>query len=385
MDKIILDLLKENGRVIIPDFGAFIVKQKSPFTVIFNEFLQYNDGALIGAVSTKEAINRDDAATKTKEFIKEIQDKLSKGEEVTLLGIGVLTKSTTGKISIKEIGAASEIPKKSDSVDTDTPKKEEPKTVEFDLDEKKKPSESKLQKNEVAKPAAKKVLPGGIPEPKVKKELPKTAPKKVAPSATTKKEMPKAEPIKKEEPVKSSEAPPITEYYSEGSGKNKWNIVLWIVVILIVNGAIIGFFFFGDEIKSFFGKNPDTFETQLSDITPTEEETTAIIDTLTEEPAIEPVIESTHEEEEVEEQQATQEMFAGTKYYVVAGVFSVETNADNLVTELRKQGYNSEKFAKIGNMHAVCYDVFPTKREADRLMLKIQRDVNSGAWIKVID
>lgn len=383
MDKIILDLLKENGRVIIPDFGALIVKQKSPFTVIFNEFLQYNDGALIGAVEKTENIDRDNAAAKTREFTKEIQTKLGKGEEITLTGIGVLTKSATGKISIKEIGAPDEAQKKAEPAKTTPPKKEESKTVEFDLEENKKPADTSTKSKETPKTSTKKDLPGGIPEKKEKKELPKSAPKKEIHRPAAKKELPKSAPIRKEEPVKTVETPPITEYYSEGTGRNKWNIVLWIVVILVVNGAIIGFFFFSDEIKALFGKKTDTIESQIPETTILEEETPVAIDTLTEEKVVEPVIESTPEDNE--EQQASHEIFAGTKYYVVAGVFSIEANADNLVTELRKQGYNAEKFAKIGNMHAVSYDVFPTKREADRLMLKIQRDVNAGAWIKIID
>lgn len=390
MDKIILDLLKENGRVIIPDFGALIVKQKSPFTVIFNEFLQYNDGALISAVATNKSIERDDAASKTREFTKGIQDKLNAGEEVTLEGIGVLIKSATGKISIKE-AVATETPGKSTPP---TEQKEAPKTVEFDIEEKKKPAEAPgATSKEPVSSGAKKDLPGGV-TPRQKKELPKSAPKKDLPGSTPIKEMPKSAPrtTQNAEPQKTktvtdtvSETPPITEYYSENGKRNKLSIVIWIIVILIVNGAIIGVFFFNDEIKAIFNKEPKTegIETNLPEVTPIEEEAPVIDDTLVEESAGEPVIESTPEE--VEEPQPSQEVFAGTKYYVVAGVFRVESNADNLVSELRNKGYNSEKFTKIGNMYAVSYDVFPTKREADRLMLKIQRESDPGAWIKIID
>lgn len=403
MDKIILDLLKENGRVIIPDFGALIVKQKSPFTVIFNEFLQYNDGALIGAIATKNAIERDDAAAKTKEFTKEIQGKLDKGEEISLEGIGVLTKSATGKISIKEAGETTETPKKQEKpVEKKT---EEVKTVEFDLEETKKPEEKPPLKKEPPKSTTKKTLPGGTPSGRVKKELPKSSPKKEIPGSTQKKplpkaapktevpkkEMPKAAPVAKAAPAKTAstqtasgtETPPITEYYSEGNGRNKWSIILWIVVIVVVNGAIIGFVLFRDELKSFFAKK-DNIETSIPETSPIVEETPpAVTETPGEEAVIEPVIDETPEEVEVQE--PVQEIFAGTKYYVVAGVFKIESNADKLVIELRKKGYNAEKFGKIGNMHAVSYDVFPTKREADRLMLKIQREVDKGAWIKIVD
>lgn len=402
MDKIILDLLKENGRVIIPDFGALIVKQKSPFTVIFNEFLQYNDGALIGAIATKNAIERDDAATKTREFTKNIQGKLDKGEEVNLEGIGVLKKSSTGKISIQEANQAKDDPK---PVEKPIEKPEEVKTVEFDIEETKKPEEKSPIRKEVSGTGVKKTMPGGTPSSRVKKELPKSSSKKEIPGTTQKKPLPKAgskkEILKKEIPKaapaakatatkttttptssQGTETPPITEYYSEGNERNKWNIFLWIIVIIVVNGAIIGFVLFRDELKSFFAKK-ENIETTIPETAPIIEETPVITEPIDAAEAIEPVIEETLEE--VELQNPAQEIFAGTKYYVVAGVFKIESNADKLVVELRKEGYNAEKFAKIGHMHAVSYDVFPTKREADRLMLKIQQEVDKGAWIKIVD
>ena len=70
---------------------------------------------------------------------------------------------------------------------------------------------------------------------------------------------------------------------------------------------------------------------------------------------------------------------------MVAGVFREESNADNLVIDLQNKGYNSEKFGKIGALHAVSFDVFQTKREADQFMMKIKREVDTDAWIRVID
>ena len=47
MEKYITELLDNNVRVVLPDLGAFIVKQRKPLKIIFNEFLKYNDGLLI--------------------------------------------------------------------------------------------------------------------------------------------------------------------------------------------------------------------------------------------------------------------------------------------------------------------------------------------------
>jgi cell division septation protein DedD len=68
----------------------------------------------------------------------------------------------------------------------------------------------------------------------------------------------------------------------------------------------------------------------------------------------------------------------------VAGVFREEQNADNLVIELRNQGYNSEKFGKIGKLHAVSFGVYTSKSEAEKELRRIKQGVNPEAWIKVV-
>ena len=75
---------------------------------------------------------------------------------------------------------------------------------------------------------------------------------------------------------------------------------------------------------------------------------------------------------------------SGTRYYVVAGVFRDENNADNLVSDLRKKGFNAEKFGNIGNLHAVSYDVFETKAAADRFLRKVQKETDPEAWIRIV-
>lgn len=58
MEEILIELLKNNTKVIIPDFGAFIVKQRNPFQVVFNEFLRFNDGLLIDSISKRKIFQK---------------------------------------------------------------------------------------------------------------------------------------------------------------------------------------------------------------------------------------------------------------------------------------------------------------------------------------
>ena len=366
MKDLIVKLLKENGRVIIPDFGAFIIKTKSPFIVIFNEFLQYNDGALIGAAEEKLKIERDEAAKKVKEYATDIISKLEKGTTINLSEIGILSKSATGKITLSATEA--DVPKETKEI------KEEPApTVEFDIAETKAKPEPQNNKKNIPEVKKEKVSP---PDAKtINKPL---EVKKVTPPIVKTSEKHIEE--KKDSPAK--EPMPISEYYEDNTSRNRRNVILWIILIVLINGTLVGYIFFDDEIKGLFGKNNALQNDQQIDTPEITDENIPIIDEhSTREDEL--IIEDTSEE--VLETEQSSAMHAGKKYYVVAGVFKEETNADNLVESLKQKGYNAEKFGKIGTLHTVSYEVFPTKQEADDFMLKMKREVDSEAWIRIVD
>jgi nucleoid DNA-binding protein len=390
MNKLILNLLKENGRLIIPDFGALIVKQKAPFKVIFNEFLQYNDGALIAALSDQEKISQEEAAAKIKQLTAEFNKKLNAGEQIKLPKIGLLSKSQTGKITLSD-PPENEIKKtekenEGTNIPEENPEEKVKNDIEFEIQEE--PEKEETKETEQQEPIKKEP----IKEPETRLAQPE---KKITTQEPVKKqtEQSKTPPVPKSGPTKTTtpdpqgrQTPPITEYYNNEPQRNWTSIILWIVVIIVVNGAIFGFFFFGDEIKTFLGKNKSEMvsdDEKLSD-----NELIDIVDsTLEESPTVQADTELLIEDQQEENTEAPTEapIFSGTKYYVVAGVFRDETNADNLAVKLRKEGYNAEKFGKIGQMYAVSYDVFPTKKEADSYMMKIKREVDKDTWIRVVD
>lgn len=398
MDELILTLLKENGRIIIPDFGALLVKQKNPFTVIFNEFLQYNDGALIAAVETSMKINRDAATQKVKDLTIEYQDKLNKGEKIILNEIGILTKNSTGKISL--ISKEDNLKEQSKPISSTLPGKEEKvNTVEFDLEPEVKNDQKPVIKEPEKKPIERtfeKPVENPVAEKKIE-PVTTNKPINTQPNTPIKKpetpiSKPKETVADKKSDVNSSLKPPIQKYaYTPEPVRNKKSIFLWVFIIVVVNGAIIGYFLYGDKIKQYLAskKSPAKTETLVSkEATP---EQPVIDSTITDEPALQnveavpqDVVESTPETAPETTPKTTQ-AFAGTKYFVVAGVFRDESNADKLVKELRDKGYNAEKFGKIGNMYSVSYDVFQSKQEADNFMLKIKDKIDNEAWIKVID
>lgn len=361
MEELIVGLLKDNGRVIIPDFGAFIVKTKSPLKVIFNEFLQYNDGALIGATSKKLGVEREEAAKKVKDYSAKLISELDKGVVIALPEIGNLSKSSTGKITLGDADA--ETPA---TPETEVKDEKAATSVEFDVSE---------------------TQPKSEPAPKAK-ETPKTSVPPIPPKIEKKPEIKKEEPVApKPEPVKQEaekEPTPIAEYYEEEPTRNKLNFVLWAILIVLVNGAIIGYFIFDEEIKSLFSKDKSPEIETIIDTPSITEEEVPIIDESTTAVVEEPIIEE-DPIDDIPEPTSPSAEISGKKYYVVAGVFKEESNADKLVITLTQKGYNAEKFGKIGALHAVSFDVFPTKKEADQFMMKMKKEVDAETWIKIVD
>ncbi len=384
MEKYLLQILETNNRVIIPEFGAFIIKQKNPLTIIFNEFLQYNDGMLVDAISKSERIERDAAKKKIDDFTANINSELERNGHYTISKIGTLTKGSTGKISLEK-----EEPKKPGKKEAkpaevsekkEAPPKEEAKTTAKKAAETKEESIEIIQEKPVQERKKEEEKP---PITKEEKKTEKEIPKKPEPEVKTK---PVVEPtISAEEKPKdkSSEVkqPVYTSTTSYSSNKrSRTRLIVWLIIIVLINGGLVIYFFYNEEISALFNKEPvemmkseSSPEEQLQPEIEPDEETYEDItnDYIEEEP-----------EETIETPPATVE--SGSRYYVVAGVFRNENNADNLVIELKQKGYNSEKFGKIGSLHAVSYNVYYSKAEAEQELRKIQNEVDPEAWIKEI-
>jgi nucleoid DNA-binding protein len=113
--ELIIELLKEYKRVIIPDFGTFILKEsqsahgeiKESQIVVFNDFLKYNDGFLIDQLARRETIDRLTAGQQVNAFVARMQFNLTRYQEYTIPGLGTLYKDVSGIIRFKQTERAS--------------------------------------------------------------------------------------------------------------------------------------------------------------------------------------------------------------------------------------------------------------------------------------
>lgn len=446
MDKYIFQILENNSRVIVPEFGAFIVKQRSPLTIVFNEFLQYNDGMLVDTVSKGEGTGRDEAKKKIDDFVKSINEKLSKGESFPVSGLGILVKSNTGKISLElePDGAApdekNKAPEKTPAPPKETPKtgteekkaadKTDKKTQETakTIKEPEKPvsdkpktetraaekkdsqqrkdtpdssSESKTaavgagttKKTEPEKKPAEDIRKKPIPEKPLHANQPKTATGQPSGSSTAVRS--DSRPTGSHTGVSHTsadsdrKATPSERGSKSGRKRNVW---LWVIIIVLVNAGIVGIFYSQGFFDGLFTSQPEeeilplieeSNET-VEDAAP--EEMEPMIEEFTDEPVEEQSAEAAQSRPPVSQPvQPSRTKFNGKRYYVVAGVFSIESNADGLVDELIRKGYDAEKFGKIGNLHAVSFGVFSNSSDANAFLAKMRTKENPDAWIKVVE
>jgi nucleoid DNA-binding protein len=144
MKEFIVKALDVNATTIIPNLGAFMRMGKS---VLFNEFLKYDDGKLANFIAEQKSIEVAQAKEEVSQFSKSLTSDFETGKSVFFEGIGELKKED-GKLKLEPITS-------SETIVNPEVKKEEvlpevvapPKIEEF----KPKP-EPEIKKTEVEKP-----------------------------------------------------------------------------------------------------------------------------------------------------------------------------------------------------------------------------------------
>ncbi len=101
----LIDLLKDNECVIVPELGAFISKRVSatidyanhrfepPYKeIVFNNKLKNNDEILVDYISKKESVSKEESIDKIIDFVHRIESVLDVESEIELDGFGKLRK-----------------------------------------------------------------------------------------------------------------------------------------------------------------------------------------------------------------------------------------------------------------------------------------------------
>lgn len=99
INKHLKSLLADNKRVIIPDFGGFVVKRSAAGDIIsFNSFLKFNDDLLADLFVEKEGVDKNQALKEIQSFVKLMNESLDSQGKYEIEGVGFLVKDKKGNI-----------------------------------------------------------------------------------------------------------------------------------------------------------------------------------------------------------------------------------------------------------------------------------------------
>jgi nucleoid DNA-binding protein len=104
MEKYLISLLELNNRVIIPDLGAFIVRQQDPKELVFNDLLAFDDGMLCDRLIQDENISKTEAQNRIRQFVEKARKALEKGEVYNLENLGTLKMDSSSRIEFSGSG-----------------------------------------------------------------------------------------------------------------------------------------------------------------------------------------------------------------------------------------------------------------------------------------
>lgn len=119
--KELTELIHQNTRIILPEFGAFLVKDGgdkgfNPANVSFSPFLRYNDGMIEIYVAKSRGISKEEAAKDVQQFVETIKNELLEKGTFEVDGLGYLKRDQRGSLSF----TLSQSNEKKKSADTST-------------------------------------------------------------------------------------------------------------------------------------------------------------------------------------------------------------------------------------------------------------------------
>jgi len=366
----IKELLKKNNRVIIPNFGAFIVSQGTSDKILFNNFLSFNDGLLTGHLAEQKQLEKNDALIQVNELVEEIRYALETTNEYHLAGLGHFTKDHQGILRFNQdtdamSATATVIPEPKakpfatrDLLDIDAssaPVVEEEKPVEVTIP----PSfaKEKLLTIDSEKPAEVAAVDPHDADLQFEKASRNEKPKPQAPVAkpVAKPVNPKyVEPQKKVEPIDNK--------------RNKNLVLIFITIFVILPLIGLGVYFIGykDQFKWF--KNKPTQETAVTPPAPAANSTPV----TTPEPAT------------VTTPKVVAPSGNGITYHIIVRTFSTDKDAAAYTDKLKAKGFANATYFSRGSKYVVSIDNRASIVEADARQEEIVNQYRIESYVLTV-
>ncbi|MBR2196664.1 MAG: hypothetical protein IJ911_13755 [Salinivirgaceae bacterium] len=322
ISKYIKELIPGNSRIIIPDFGAFMIQDTPNGKVIsFNDFLKFNDSVLLNRIITSEKVDAAKGKEAIKAYVANIEAAFKAGENFAVEGVGYLSKDSQNNIN-------------------------------FEQDEN---AKSKGKPKKAAQPKAEALAaePAKTEAPAAPSTAPTivSAPKPASPSQPAAEKKPQSQPASAQRTTISN-----TNYSNNKMEiKTKNNKTLTTVLIIVAALIIVGVLIWMAIDFNWFGRFMPAKEApapiEVIDTTPAVD--TVAVDTVAVAEEPQPVVVS----EPVDPN--------SMHYHLIAGSFQVESNAIRFQEDMRSRGYDANIVTRrYSAYHYVSIKMFETYSEA---------------------
>lgn len=101
-------VIENHSRIILPDFGAFLLKDSSsifsPENITFSPFLKYNDGVLEEYYAKLKGLTKDESAKQIKAFTDTLRESIKTKGVFIIEGIGSLSRDSKGTVVYTPVG-----------------------------------------------------------------------------------------------------------------------------------------------------------------------------------------------------------------------------------------------------------------------------------------
>ncbi|WP_291859125.1 HU family DNA-binding protein [Marinilabilia sp.] len=360
MEQYLLELIKSNNRVIVPNFGAFIVSRDAGTTVLFNNFLSFNDGLLINHISSQKGIETTEATDLVSDFVDMVKKELDDNGEYIIEKLGTFTKDQNGILRFtQDPHLAKLLPDETE----EKPKSEEGQLLDIDSNATTEPTPDEKQKDkelEEKKPVAGSKKDSKLLNLDEKKEEP------------AKKQVPQSEkkPAEKKTPVAGASGGRTTGRFEEKrNGLPPWLIALLILIPIVL--IILYLFFWRDS-----GKDE-----------PVKVAKKEVVDSAAVKAAADSIALVTAQEEErlKKEKEAREKAEAEKakmrKHHIIVGSFKDETNALKLVKRLKENGFEEAQTLSHNNMVLVSAESYESLLKAREAQERVLQEKQMENWI----
>ncbi|MCW3805212.1 SPOR domain-containing protein [Plebeiibacterium marinum] len=378
MEKYISELIQENNRVIIPNFGAFIISKENGVSILFNNFLSFNDGLLVNYVAEQKGIDTIVATDQVFEFVDNLKKQLDEQGVYAIEKLGVFKKDENGILRFQQAedfgeGFVSKEPVVEEEEVDDATTKEEPQDMEegkketflLDIDNSSEITEAGDDEKIGETPSEDEYKPGSEAILTIDNE-----PEEV--EAETKKEtvvVPKAEPVKPKVQVvseKKSGATETNKYVQETIKEKKRKDIITFIIIAVLLVICIGayFLFFNKPQKKVIKTIPVKVEKPV-----------------TKQPVVTDTVPKVVSKPEPIQEPVKPAVAAGKDFFIIVGSFKNEANAVKMLNKLKASGFGNAQIIPKGNMFLVSADSSPSYKKIETRQQEILENDKIESWL----